>query len=78
MGKKGQRIIDGVFLMTGPFVSQIRLKIKFTAIILILEILCQLSSPFIIRTLNDFSINVIMFAWMYLFVRVGSTVWSVT
>lgn len=34
--------------MTGPFVSQIRLKIKFTIITLIPRILCQLSffSPF--------------------------------
>lgn len=46
-GKKGQRIIDGEFLMAGPFVSQIRLKIKFIEVILILEILCQLFYPLI-------------------------------
>lgn len=52
--KKGQRIIDGVFLMTGPFVSQIRLEIKFITIILIPEILCQLSFPLIECKLRDF------------------------
>lgn len=53
MEKKGQKIIDGVFLMTGPFVSQIRLKIKFTPILLVPEIHCQLYSPFINLWLRD-------------------------
>ena len=57
-GKKGQRIIDGVLLMTGPFVSQIRLKIKFITIILVPEIRCQLSSPLINLRLRDLCVCV--------------------
>lgn len=34
-GEKGQRIIDGVFLMAGPFVSELSLKMKFKTILFI-------------------------------------------